>query len=583
MSLGYLNFDLPKPDWLNFGRTAEEEFENELSIDQTLAPLSGLVQLRSAYHYEHTGKIRWQSAVGVPRSLSVRYSRALPQPLQGTLVYGSALACRTALTLLYGRGIPALLDARIVWGRGDAILHAVRMPIPHTLQILFHRDRAVWGLPMPGAAVLRLPWKRSVLIPPWGRIVWDRADALMIPCALLFGSPWFVVFDDRIRWGAGQWPPHGWRNAIRPSYLPGKHWGRLNFVCLKPGDLNFGNACFGSQGLLVPVRRSYRVLNSASLIRLSDSADIPVSDMTIQLDWDSWCWRLSATLLGREAYDLVPTYPGKVRATINGFVWDFVVDEVTYARSFGRFAPALEGRSPACVYAAPYAAAKSYYETSIKTAQQLILQELFVGWDLDWATAIQDWTIDDGIWQYDHLTPIEAMLRVAKATGARLYADAVDDVLYVAPRWPQKPWAWSFVPDASLPSSYTLTEQLQPQLGTPFESILISGGANGGVAVVCTRTGTGGETVAPAVVDSLITDIEPAKARAIQEIADRWATRRYTLELPLQAAPAGAGLIVPGTTFDFTDGLDGWRGLVTGTAIRATRTAIAQSLEIVAT
>ena len=68
--------------------------------------------------------------------------------------------------------------------------------------------------------------------------------------------------------------------------------------------------------------------NTASLIRIRDEVDIPVTQLTVALDINSWCWTLRARL-PLSSIAGVPTYPGTVRATINGFAWDFIVDVLT--------------------------------------------------------------------------------------------------------------------------------------------------------------------------------------------------------------------------------------------------------------
>lgn len=321
------------------------------------------------------------------------------------------------------------------------------------------------------------------------------------------------------------------------------------------------------------------MINTASLIRVADGADIPVSNLTVQIDRDSWCWSLSATLLGRAAHDLIPAYPGRVRATINGFAWEFIVDDRRYSRAFGRFEASITGRSPVAAISAPYAAPSSATVASLRTAAQLVTERLPMDWTLDWT--LNDWTVPAGSFAYQNLTPMEQILRVVKATGGMVQADPTDLTLHTQRRWPQRPWAWtSFVPDASLPSSYTLTEALQPKLGAEYEAILVTGGVEG-LAVIATRTGTGGATFAGGIADNLLTHLDPATERAAQELADQWPMKQYTLTLPLQASPAGAGLILPGTTFDFVDGEDGWRGLVTGVSISANFNSIQQTLEVV--
>ena len=380
------------------------------------------------------------------------------------------------------------------------------------------------------------------------------------------GIPGWTVWQQAIP------PPPRWRILSPPRPPRPRRTGRLNFACWAPGFLNFGAACWGSGPLWPLIRRSYLVRNTASLIRIRDEVDIPVTQLTVALDINSWCWTLRARL-PLSSIAGVPTYPGTVRATINGFAWDFIVDDLNWNRTFGAGEATLNGRSPAARYAAPYALARSGQESALRTAEQQVQQALGPGWSLDWQ--LPEWTIPGG-------TLIEIMLRVVKAAGGWLAADPQAPVLHVVPKWQQKPWAWSFAPDLSLPASYVLTETQQLTGDTAFESILISGGKEGWV-VLATRAGTGGTTTAPAVVDRLITDVPAAAGRATQELADLWPLKHYTLTLPLQATPAGSGVLLPGTTLDFLDGAEnGFRGRVVGVSIRTAWNAILQTVEVVA-
>jgi hypothetical protein len=213
--------------------------------------------------------------------------------------------------------------------------------------------------------------------------------------------------------------------------------------------------------------------------------------------------------------------------------------------------------------------------------QQLMLQELPEGYSL--TVTLPDWTVPANVFQYENLTPMEALIRIAKSCGGRVYAHKTDKTIYAVPKWPRKPWDWNAAANATLPSSYTLKENLKQQEGFEYEAIMVSGGVDSGIVAICKRTGTGGLTHAPSAVDTLITHLDAATPRAIQELADHWPMKSYTLELPLQATPAGAGLIEPGTVIDFADGEeDGFRGLVVGVSINATWNQVTQTLELVA-
>ena len=49
--------------------------------------------------------------------------------------------------------------------------------------------------------------------------------------------------------------------------------------------------------------------NSASLVRWPDLVPLPVTSMTVETDFDSWCWALTATLAGPDAWALVQPNP----------------------------------------------------------------------------------------------------------------------------------------------------------------------------------------------------------------------------------------------------------------------------------
>ena len=581
MSVGALDFSLAKPDWLNFGRTAT--FDYELSIAAVLAPPSGLIRFYRPARRESSSGMRWQT------SRPYRTDRTAPQP--------SAFPETAAVSIADRAGQPMLHPIRADWTAGQWLQAPLQTPWTSGA-ILPCTATLAWTGGQISNRAIQSPWGQgqSALLAAALRFKTAQPINGVIACPMATAQP-LIVPVEGLGWASGAlWgheealyhqqaipPPHGWRIVpyVRPPSV--KHEGRLNFVCPAPHYLNFGLQCLGSALLYPALRRSYRVLNTASLIRVADSTDLPCSQISIKLDWDSWCWSLSATLMGRTAHDQVPAYPGKVRATLNGFVWDFIVDDLRYSRKFGEFSATLTGRSPAAVMAEPYAATRSYTEVNLATAQQLATQELIYGWQLDWDELLVDWTVPARTYQYQNLTPIASINRIVKAAGGRVYADATGNVLHALPKWPIAPWAWATaVPDQSLPSSYTLTEQRNFATGAEYDCIVVSGGVNNGICVLATRDGMPGTYPANAVVDSLITDLAPATARATQEIADAWPMKHYSLSLPLQATPSGAGLLLPGMIFDFVDGEEGWRGLVTGVSVTAGRNSITQDLEIVA-
>ncbi len=576
MTIGVIDFNLPKPSWLNFGRTAEPD--NELTIEATTPNAAGSFYFTIGIRLQRDSSISWESGKLNKRdcsisslntdflfnSDSIRFINSNPIFQSKSFVNKSSQYQLIELLSRYSEGNPLKDSIDICWDSGRTVEKELKDKFSNgTLTIINESCR----------------WDSLIASERIVNIRTDSGFKHQLDIGIPFHNGFCYFCDVKIIWDNGIPPKHGWRTTPFTPLFPGKKWGLLNFVCPTPGQLNFGNRCFGSNNLLVAVKRSYRVINSAALIRVSDGADIPVSSLTVRLDRDSWCWTLSATLLGRTAYETVPAAPGLVQATINGFVWQFIPDDNNYGRSFGSFGGNLTGRSRIAELAAPFAASRVYRENNLLTSSQLVLQELPVDYILDWQ--LPDWVIPGDVYQYENLTPIESISRITKSSGGRIYPDPILKIIHAVPKWTQRPWSWSFVTDSTLPSSYTLNEKLSNQSGTAFESVMVSGGVHGGVVAMCKIAGTGGTTYAPSVVDTLITHLDAAIGRGIQELADSWPMKQYSLELPLQAQPAGAGLILPGTTLDFTDGLNGFRGLVTSVSISAGINSVTQTLELV--
>ncbi len=577
MAIGTLDFSLPKPGWLNFGRTAPPG--NELALQATLPVFSGSLNWVRGKRLAVRCTVVWGGGVPMPARQTVIGSTPTPLDFGQRIVWGEGLPTTARQRIGWNAGMPVQAGQRIAWQSSLPTITAQRI-VWNGGQPILTAQRSVWGDGQPTITGQRIVWSGGQLLSV-GRVVrWAAGLPIAGRLRVRWAAGLPVGVRLRLWWAHARPPAHGRTRSLHPSAPPGRVLGSLNFVCPAPGRLNFGNTCFGSGRLLVPIQESYIVLNASSLIRLADGADIPVSDLTLTLGIDSWCWTLAASIIDRAGYERIPQAPGRVQATVNGFPFRFVVDEVTFQRGFNKFSGSLSGRSPLALLSAPFSGTKSAREASLKTAAQLALQELPLNYALDWQ--LPDWSVPGGVFQYENLTVMEIITRIVKAAGGRVVPDPTDDLLlHAVPKWRQKPWAWAFVPDVTLPSSYTLEEHLSQSAGARYESILVSGGAQQGVVVQATREGTGGMSTAPAQQEALLTALEPATAKAIQALADLWPMRRFSLSMPLQAPPDGAGLILPGTTLDFADGLDGWRGLVVETKITARWNEGMQHLEVV--
>lgn len=405
---------------------------------------------------------------------------------------------------------------------------------------------------------------------PWGVLAGLIARAWGLPYV---GAPWRTKGYD-IPWEQAIWPPPGMSPPpyVPPVEPPDLYVPDLDLIfrcppAAFPWILNFSDDPCGRGPRVVPIRRVYIVLDSASLVRVADNAEIPVQALALAIDTDSWAWSLRATLAGRAALALVrgTDEPVEVEAEINGYKWRALVDSWQVSRAWARGDYTITGRSRAASLASPYAAARTYTETAQRTAQQLAEQELPLGWTLDWQ--LPTWLVPAGAWSYSERTPIEAIATIAASAGGYLQPHRTDPKLIAAPRYPTPPWKWATAtPDLTLPLDI-ITELGSDWQPRPEYNVVFVRGRDQGVLLRVHRDGTAGDIDAPMVVDPLITETAAGTARGTTILAAAGLQSRETLTLPLDDGLAG--LLTPGQLLKVTDGATDWRGLIRGVSVRA--------------
>src|SRR5699024_10555471 len=142
---------------------------------------------------------------------------------------------------------------------------------------------------------------------------------------------------------------------------------------------------------------------------------------------------------------------------------------------------------------------------------------LNTGWTLDWQAP--DWTVPGGVWSYQELTPMQAILQIVEAAGASIQSHPSEQTLSVAPRYPVSPWDWATTTaDAVLPAAQVVGERGRWAPRPAYNAIYVAGQA-GGVLVHVKRRGTAGELVAPMQLHRLTTDVPVGQERGRNELA----------------------------------------------------------------
>lgn len=327
------------------------------------------------------------------------------------------------------------------------------------------------------------------------------------------------------------------------------------------------------------------VIHNLTVTRVLDDVVVPVTAVSLRFDIDSWAWSVSLTLKGPDSIGLVaPTAgePVQVLVGLDGVYIRAMIDGSSEDRRHGEITYYATGKSPLALMSKPFAFAKSFTSSSDMTAAQLIdLELLNTGWSAIYHPSLvqlftTDWVVPAGAWSYQNQTPVEAIVTVAKAVGARAYSDREHPLVHIVPRYPVSPWNWATTtPDAQIPLwlSKSISTQLDPK--PPYNHVYVSG-ENQGVLVSATRQGTAGDYPAPMVTDPLITFVGAGQEAARNILCDVGRQASVSVQLPMNAS---TGLVEPGQIVKVLEPTP-WYGLATGVEVMATHGIITQTVTL---
>jgi len=383
-----------------------------------------------------------------------------------------------------------------------------------------------------------------------------------------------IVRDHAGRYEEAVWPlpgVHTWP-PVDPE-VPVSAVVNLNFSRCRDGDTDLEFWYQDNSAIIIPIRGVYVVINSAVFYRARDGREIPVTDLTVDGDCDSWAWQFSATL--PRIADASAVDGEEVVIVINGHESRHIVDGWSDNLAWGQQSATLTGRSLSAELSSSLALSRSYTEANQRTMSQLAIQELPTGWTLEWTAA--DWLVPAGAWSYSNLAPIDVISQLAEAAGAFILPDLTRRHLTIVSRYPVKPWGLR-ENDVQLviPQSITITRGRQLTRGQNADAVWLSSPA-GHLQTLVRKSGTAGSSQLADVSNQLITDTSGAQALGIALLAASMDKSIDTLELPISA---DTGLILPGRIIQTSDGIGYSRSLRQSARINDRKLVVRQSIEL---
>ena len=268
----------------------------------------------------------------------------------------------------------------------------------------------------------------------------------------------------------------------------------------------------------IPEQRTYIVIHTISVTRLSDGLPIDVENISLSLDADAWTWGFNANLVGNNALEAVkPSALGEpitLVVAINDVTWHVIVEDWSENRSFGSRSISVSGRGLSAELADPYQLPSSGVTTQNWNVQQLMNEHLPLGsgWTITWATGMADWQVPAGAWSWQNQTPITSIHAIAQQCGMTVVPDTDTKTLHIQPRYKYMPWSFSSqTPDLVIPDSAILSYQRQNSIPAQANAVYVHGSEVGGVIGYCVKDGTAGDKVLTTYNSNLITHSDGAQ------------------------------------------------------------------------
>lgn len=468
-------------------------------------------------------------------------------------------------------------SVRAPWGAISArVTTSTRAPWSRAADAQARAVRAPWQRATTLPRAVRAPWQRATIVTLAVRALWGRAD----PLQRALRAPW-----DRALLVIGP-------NTDPPVYVPPPEptvLRRVNLHFCPPGRVSALRLVLGAPRpcvrpggtTVVPARAVYMQNHNLTAVRLPDLTPVPLTGFDLSADGGSIGWTLSAAGPVEVLTLLAPVagLPARLRVTLDGLVWEFIVEGLRRTRTFGQTTAQITGRSASALLADPYSPPITRLNTVPMTAQQIINDALeFTGVGLDWRCT--DWTVPAGAWSHTG-TAMSAVQQVAQAIGARVQSPRTGNSVIVAPRYPVLPWNWAAaVPNVALASlDPVISEGFERADRPAYEGVYVSGQAQGVLALV-KRTGTAPALYLPMVTDPLITALAAARQRGESLLGAAGNQARMTLTLPVLTGMGEAGVIDVGSLVHVADPAGAWRGQVESVRVSADLTTAAQTITL---
>ena len=386
----------------------------------------------------------------------------------------------------------------------------------------------------------RMIWAKIRRLLPSSGGIWQASGSLKICGGSIYHGQ-IAKQQQRLNWSKSQPIPCEFSEIIlpQPYQPPPKPPKKQPQSCCLPMYFSREKRRFSTRFLPLPFGRggdifpleSYIVLNKIS----AKCGDIAFNIISFQAacDMNGYYWTVSITLPPDDFARI--NWQDKevlIECKINDLVFQFLAENTSDTRQFGRRSYTLSGRSQTARLGADYARGLKGFVHQSAYAQQIARDCLAdLGYTLNWN--LKDWLVPANVYSLTDKTPMAVLADIAQAAGACVYSDTAKAEITLLPRWKVAAWQLSHAePDLIIPSNVIQEITGQKQMQTQAHGVFVWGDSTQAKAADVKRSGSDGQPRATALTHSLYTDLTVCEQAGIAALSDSGVHKIETLKMP---------------------------------------------------
>lgn len=515
--------------------------------------------------------IPWAKPILRVSNEALFYDQGLVLSQQAFTGFEKADSLASAVRAEHEKATGLSTDAYVIWEEADKRFIHQRYLHDETIKLRHNRE-TVWQEMIRRRKTLTYSHEVAQVFQKRFGYDWDKGLELLTYDSIVWEKAKAIHYRKH--------PIQPWPKPELPQY---EGTGDLNFICLchevdaHNVILNFGvDDCIPA----IPNQNWWYILNSLSVTRLDNDAEILVYDGNYRTDRSSWAWSYTLTVPNTEIAKLEPIngQPVILKIMVNGYEHHMLLENRTRSRNFGNITYTLTGRSQTALLDAPYAPLRSFLQENERTSVQLAQAELdrvFSDTVLNWQL-IDDlgWIVANNSLSYSNLAPIAAIKLIAESGGGFIYSEKGSNTLSIKPLYKKTFWDTFTVDDYDrlVPDSLVTSQSTDYELYPDYNGITLTNDRTGKQAQV-KRTGTAADVLLPPENNPMF-DIVSMGAFGKSKLAKAGMIETHTLTMPISTE---VGECAPGEVFAFNAQ---WWGIVESVNVSFSHAKVNQTVKV---